>query len=71
MGTLSNEALSDLTGCSRAYVYGIMSGTKHPEKDMLLRMAFALGMELPETQAMLKIEKSPSSLSRTSGTCTS
>ena len=54
MGTMSNEVLADLAGCSRAYVYGIMGGTKHPEKDMLLRMAFVLGMSVDETQEMLQ-----------------
>ena len=54
MGTMSNEVLADLAGCSRAYVYGIMGGTKHPEKDMLLRIAFVLGMSVDETQEMLQ-----------------
>lgn len=54
MGGMSNEVLADLAGCSRAYVYGIMKGTKHPEKDMLLRIAFVLGMSVDETQEMLQ-----------------
>lgn len=53
-GAISNEALAELIGCSRAYVYGIMNGKKHPEKDMLLRIAFVLGMSVDETQEMLK-----------------
>ena len=54
MGGMSYEVLADLTGCSRAYVYGIMKGVKHPEKDMLLRIAFVLGMNVDETQEMLQ-----------------
>ena len=54
MGGMSNELLADLAGCSRAYVYGIMKGTKHPEKDLLLRIAFVLGMSVEETQEMLQ-----------------
>ena len=54
MGGMSNEALADLAGCSRAYVYGIMKGVKHPEKDLLLRIAFVLGMSVEETQEMLQ-----------------
>lgn len=54
MGGMSNEVLADLAGCSRAYVYGIMKGTKHPEKDLLLRIAFVLGMNVDETQEMLQ-----------------
>lgn len=53
-GAISNEALAELIGCSRAYVYGIMNGKKHPEKDILLRIAFVLGMSVDETQEMLK-----------------
>ncbi len=53
-GSISNEALAELIGCSRAYVYGIMAGKKHPEKDMMLRIAFVLGMSVDETQEMLK-----------------
>ena len=54
MGGMSNEVLADLAGCSRAYVYGIMKGVKHPEKDLLLRIAFVLGMSVEETQEMLQ-----------------
>ena len=54
MGGMSNEVLADLAGCSRAYVYGIMKGVKHPEKDLLLRIAFVLGMSVDETQEMLQ-----------------
>lgn len=54
IGGMSNEVLADLAGCSRAYVYGIMKGVKHPEKDLLLRIAFVLGMDVDETQEMLK-----------------
>ncbi len=54
MKDMSNEVLADLAGCSRAYVYGIMNGTKHPGKDLLLRIAFVLGMSVDEAQEMLK-----------------
>ena len=54
MGGMSNEVLADLAGCSRAYVYGILKGVKHPEKDLLLRIAFVLGMSVDETQEMLQ-----------------
>jgi hypothetical protein len=51
---MSYETLGVMIGCSRANVYKMMSGRSHPEKDMLLRVAFTLHMSVEETQQMLK-----------------
>ena len=54
LGDMSYEALGVRVGCSRANVYKMMSGKSHPEKDMLLRIAFVLHMSVEETQQLLK-----------------
>lgn len=51
---MSFDTLGVLAGCSRANIYKLMSGKSHPEKDMLLRIAFVLHMTVEETQQMLK-----------------
>ena len=51
---MSYDTLGVLAGCSRANIYKLMSGKSHPEKDMQLRIAFVLQMDLEETQQMLK-----------------
>lgn len=51
---MSFDTLGVLAGTSRANVYKMMSGKSHPEKDMLLRIAFVLHMSLDETQQILK-----------------
>ena len=51
---MSYDTLGVLAGTSRANVYKMMSGKSHPEKDMLLRIAFVLHMSLDETQQILK-----------------
>ena len=51
---MSYDTLGVLVGSSRANIYKMMSGKSHPEKDMLLRIAFVLHMSLDETQQMLK-----------------
>ena len=54
LGDMSYEKLGVLAGCSRANIYKMMSGRSHPEKDMLLRIAFVLHMSVDETQQLLK-----------------
>ena len=54
LGDMSYDTLGVLAGCSRANIYKMMSGRSHPEKDMLLRIAFVLHMDLDETQLLLK-----------------
>ena len=51
---MSYDTLGVMAGCSRANIYKLMGGKSHPEKDMLLRIAFVLHMTLEETQQMLK-----------------
>lgn len=54
LGDMSYDTLGVLAGCSRANVYKMMGGRSHPEKDMLLRIAFVLRMSVEETQQLLK-----------------
>lgn len=54
LGDMSYETLGTLAGTSRANVYKLMDGRSHPEQDVLLRIAFTLGMNVEETQALLK-----------------
>ena len=54
LGDMSLDSLAVYAGCSRANIYKIMGGKSHPEKDMLLRIAFVLRMEVEDMQQMLK-----------------
>ena len=54
LGDMSYETLGVLAGTSRANVYKLMDGRSHPEQDVLLRIAFTLGMDVEETQQLLK-----------------
>ena len=54
LGDMSYETLGVLAGTSRANVYKLMDGRSHPEQDVLLRIAFTLGMDVEETQTLLK-----------------
>ena len=51
---MSFDTLGVLAGCSRANIYKLMSGKSHPEKDMLLRIAFVLRLSVEDTQQLLK-----------------
>lgn len=59
------EQLREQTGLSRAqvarrsslhtvYVYQIFSGQRHPGRDTLLCLCFALGLHVPDTQRLLR-----------------
>lgn len=39
----------------RTYGYQIFNGTRHPSRDILIRIALLLGLNLEETQRLLKI----------------
>ena len=39
----------------RTYGYQIFNGTRHPSRDILIRLALLLGLNLEETQRLLKI----------------
>ncbi len=54
LGDMSYETLGVRAGTSRANVYKLMDGRSHPEQDVLLRIAFTLGMDVEETQSLLK-----------------
>lgn len=43
------------TCLSKSFVYQILDGTRVPGRDVLLRMAFAIGLNLDETQRLLTI----------------
>ena len=43
------------TGIERSYFYHILNGTKHPGRNMVLRVAFSLGASLSETNHLLKL----------------
>lgn len=48
---------ADVVRCSnlnRAYVYQIFLGTKHPSRDKVIALTFGLGLEIHETQILLK-----------------
>lgn len=51
---LSNDELAVYANIGRSTVYKIMSGKQLPEQDLLLRMAFVLGLTGEETQQLLK-----------------
>ena len=51
---MSNEDLGIFANIGRSTVYKIMDGKQRPEQDVLLRIAFALGLTGEETQQLLK-----------------
>ena len=56
---MNAETLVKSVQCDAKTFRGILSEEDFAPRDLLLRAALVLGMELPETQAMLKIEKKP------------
>lgn len=51
---MSTERMAEFAGLSRAAGYKIMNGKMRPEADSLLRLAFVLGLDVEETQSLLK-----------------
>jgi len=54
----SGLSISDLTRrilVSKAFTYQIFDGTRRPGRDVLLRIAFALGLSLEGTQRLLAV----------------
>lgn len=47
-------------GLHRTYGHQIFNGTRRPSRDKLIQISFGLGLDVEETQALLKmVEKSP------------
>ncbi len=51
---MSIEKLGHLVECSKAHIYNITTGKSHPQRDIILRIAVTLDMDLPIVQDMLK-----------------
>lgn len=45
------------TNLSKSFLYQILNGTRAPGRDILIRIAFATGLNFQETQRMLAIAK--------------
>jgi transcriptional regulator with XRE-family HTH domain len=52
---LKKEEFFTLGGVSTAYGYEIIRGMKSPSRDKLIRFAFVLGLDVGETQDLLKV----------------
>lgn len=51
---ISTDALAELAGLNRASLYKIMNGsTKHPQRNVVLRLALVLRLSFEETQELL------------------
>ena len=53
----SMEAISGLAGLNKSTIYRILNGEVSPQRNVLLRLARTLEMDLSETQKLLKIGK--------------
>lgn len=52
---MSVADVQKLSGIDRNYIYQIMDGSKHPNKDKIIAIAIACKMTLPECQRALEI----------------
>ena len=52
---ISAKEMIRLTGMERSYFYHILSGARHPGRNMVLRIGFCLGASLPEMNRLLKL----------------
>lgn len=53
---LNKSKLSDKSGVSPPYIYGLFNGNKDcPRKDILIKLAFGLELTLEETNRLLKL----------------
>ena len=51
---ISTDALAELAGLNRASLYKILNGsTKHPQRNVVLRLALVLRLSFEETQELL------------------
>ena len=48
-----------LTNLDRTYAYQIFNGSKKPNRDKLLQLAFGLRLSADETQTLLKVAREP------------
>lgn len=52
---LSRAQLARLSGLHTVYVYQLFSGQRHPGRDTLLCLCFALGLHATDTQRLLRV----------------
>lgn len=48
-----------LTNLDRTYAYQIFNGSRKPNRDKLLQLAFGFGLSADETQTLLKVAREP------------
>ena len=64
---LKKSEIIEKANLTKTYAYEIMNGRKdNPSKDIMLRFAFAMELDLDETQAMLKHSQLPQLYARNS-----
>lgn len=51
---VSSTELGAKTSLSRSFIYQILGGDRIPGRDVILRMAFVLGLGVEETQSLLR-----------------
>lgn len=57
-------SLVEMTSIDRSYIYHIMSGKRIPSKETILEIAFALHLNLDDTQLLLRLAGRPLLYSR-------
>lgn len=51
---LTAAQLSQICLLSRSFTYQLCSGVRQPSRDMVVRLALAMGLDLPATQVLLR-----------------
>lgn len=52
---ISPQQLSELSLLSRSFTYQLCSGTRAPSREIVLRLAIVLGLEVEEAQRLLRV----------------
>lgn len=64
---LKKARVIDKANLQKTYAYEVLNGRKrNPSRDILLRLAFAMGLDLEETQTLLKHSRMPQLYARNS-----
>ena len=64
---LNKARVIDKSNIQKTYAYEVINGRKgNPSRDIMLRLAFAMGLDLEETQTLLKHSRMPQLYARNS-----
>ncbi|MBS7526925.1 XRE family transcriptional regulator [Fusibacter paucivorans] len=54
---LDNKDVIEKSSLNRVYFYHLLSGKRKPSRNKVIQLAFGLGLDLDETQQLLKISR--------------